>query len=309
MVNIEGSDLLGVPFVSCYDASPCPVTVLFGAAPADVISAAPSHVTVIAPAHARGVTSVTVKVAGRADAHLSNAFTFDDLASQTASSDWTSYYVPVVANDVNGAHGSIWRTELNAHNPTEFTVPLDGQLCDAPSPSACPRVSLAPGETKSIMLYPGHGEVGTLWLPNGIAAELSLGLRVRDLSRNAEDWGTEVPIVRPAMLSTVQRLLDVPTDSRYRVLLRGFGSSSAIVRIHPLSGDEILDELHFGPGEDYRGVSIDPITEAVRASGHERVRVVIEFPPGPLDDPPSGGWAFISLTNNQTQHVTIISPQ
>lgn len=79
--------------------------------------------------------------------------------------------------------------------------------------------------------------------------------------------------------------------------------------MHPLSGNEVLDELHFERIAYVSNVTIDPITPAVRASGHDRVRVVVEFESGPVDDPPSGGWAFISLTNNRTQHVTIISPQ
>jgi len=32
------------------------------------------------------------------------------------------------------------------------------------------------------------------------------------------------------------------------------------VRVHPLSGNDVLDELRFGPGENYKGVVIDPIT-------------------------------------------------
>lgn len=304
-VIIQGSDLLGEPFYICYDSAPCPITVLFGGVPGDVEFAATDHVTVIAPAHARGVTDVTIKVAGRPDAHAANAFTFTDLA-EFGYGESTSFFIPVNANDVNGAHGSIWRTELTIHNPTEFTVPIDGQLCEQ-GPSTCPRLSLAPGETKSIRLYPGRGESGTLLVPNGIADELSLSLRVRDLSRNAEDWGTEVAVVQE--FGYVYRLLDIPTDPRYRVLLRTFGAWRTIVRVYPLSGNDVLDELQFERDENGSNVSIDPITPAVRSSGQERVRVVVEFQSGPLDDPPSGGWAFISLTNNETQHVTIISPQ
>jgi hypothetical protein len=308
-VNIQGADLLGEPFLSCYGSAPCPITVLFGDVPGDVESAAPSHVTVIAPAHARGVTDVTIKVVGRPDAYLANAFTFTDLADEFGSGEWTAFFIPVNANDVNGAHGSIWRTELTVHNPTEFTVPLDGVLCEQNDPSPCPRLSLAPGETKSIRLYPGRGEGATLIVPNGIADELSMSLRVRDLSRNAEDWGTEVPIVQREQFVYVHRLLDIPTDPRYRVLLRTFGGWRTIVRVYPLSGNDVLDELHFERDLNGDTVMVDPITPAVRSSGHERVRVLVEFQSGPLDDPPSGGWAFVSLTNNQTQHVTIISPQ
>lgn len=308
-VSIIGEDLVGEPFIFCYEPGPCPVTVLFGDAPGDVSYASPSSVRVIAPAHVRGVTSVTVKVAGRPDAHLPNAFTFDDLAPDVLYVDWTGLFIPVNADDVLGANGSIWRTELKVHNPTEFTVPLHGAFCEPLLPIVCPRVTLAPGETKSIVLHPGGGESGTLYVPDGIANALSLSLRVRDVSRQADDWGAEVPIVRSASFGYVHRLLDVPTDPRYRVLLRTFGGWRTTVRVHPLSGNDVLDELRFERDVHGDALMVDPITPAVRASGHDRVRVVVELQPGPLDDPPSGGWAFISLTNNHTQHVTIISPQ
>ena len=311
-VNIVGSDLLGEPFVGCYTPfDPCPVTVLFGNVPGDVINASPGNVLVYAPAHAEGVTDVTIKVVGRPDAFLPNAFTFDDLASAHATGDdWASFFIPVNANEVPGANGSIWKTEFTVHNPTEFTVPLDGHVCE--TPFTCPPLTLAPGETKSIVILPGRGESAGLMVPGGIAGRLSMSLRVRDLSRDAQNWGTELPVLPLSVFTNhVQRLLDVPTDPRYRVLLRAFGVADTIVRVHPLSGNDVLDELHFEPSPDHSGVlAIDPITPAVRASGHERVRVVVEFLPGPIDEPPyNGGWAFISLTNNQTQHVTIISPQ
>jgi hypothetical protein len=308
-VSIQGADLLDEPFRSCYDASPCPITVLFGGVPGDVIDASPGHVLVVAPAHPRGVVDVTIKVAGRADAHRPNAFTFDDLAEEIASGDWTGYFVPVTANDLRGALGSIWRTELTVHNPTGFTVPLDGIFCDTPTPGSCPRMSLVPGETKAITLYPGRGESGTLWVPKGIAKELSMSLRVRDLSRQAEDWGTEVPIVHPDQFAPRVHLLDVPTDPRYRVVLRALADWRTIVRVYPLSGNELLDELDFERPVNGGNVIANPITPAVRDSGHDRVRVTVQFQSGPLDEPPTGSWAFISITNNETQHVTIISPQ
>jgi hypothetical protein len=306
-VRIGGVELIGETYYTCYDFSPCPIKVLFGDVEGDVIDATPSHVLVKTPPHARGVTNVTVKVNGRPDALLPNGFTFDDLASTTTYSsgaDWTAFFVPVNANDVPGAHGSVWRTELSVHNPTEFTVPVDPCSFDGPG---CERFALAPGETKSVRLFPSH-EVDGGWLgvPAGIAGELAVSLRVRDLSRGNRDWGTEVPVLPlAAFTGRVSRLLDVPVNPDYRVLLRTFGSRRKIVTIYPFSGNQVLDELTFEDGD----VVVDPITPAVRNSGHDRVRVVVQFQPGAIDEPPfNGGWAFISLTNNVTQHVTIISP-
>ena len=304
-VHISGKDLLGKDFQSCYDNFPCevcPIRVFFGNALADVIDASPTGVTLVTPAYGRGSADVTIKVAGRPDAFLADAFTFDDLASE--SSVLGHYHVPVSAIESPGANGSIWMTEFTIHNPTEYSIPVLGLFCEN-APSGC-EVVLAPNETKALQFYPGRGESSAFSLPINIQDQFNMSLRVRDLSRQDQDWGSQLPIVPlKEFIGNVKRLLDVPVDPGYRVLLRASGNYETIVRVHPMSGTEILDERRF----DTALVAVDPITPAVRASGHERVRVVVEFIDGPLNEGPYSGWAFITLTNNITQHVTIITPQ
>jgi IPT/TIG domain len=304
-VHISGNDLLDKAFQTCYDNFPCevcPIRVYFGNVLADVIDASPGGVTLVTPPHGRGLADVTIKVPGRPDAFLADAFEFDDLASE--SSVLGHYYVPVSAIESPGANGSIWNTEFTIHNPTQYSIPVLGQFCEN-TPAGC-EVVLAPNETKALQFYPGRGESSSFSLPINIQDQLIMSLRVRDLSRQSQDWGSQLPLVPlKEFIGNVKQLLDVPVDPGYRTLLRAFGNDEVIVRVHPLSGTEILDERRF----DTPLVAVDPITPAVRASGHERVRVVVEFTDGALNEGPYSGWAFITLTNNITQHVTIITPQ
>src|ERR1700754_1079328 len=132
-VRITGTDLLGEAFVSCYAPytkdGDCPVKVFFGGSPADVIEASPNGVLVVTTAHAPGMSDVVVRVAGRPDASLSNAFEFNDLASE--GSRLSHFFIPVSASNVPGANGSMWNTELTVHNPTAFNVPILGSFCEA----------------------------------------------------------------------------------------------------------------------------------------------------------------------------------
>ena len=55
----------------------------------------------------------------------------------------------------------------------------------------------------------------------------------------------------------------------------------------------------------------DPLTPVVRSAGAARVRVEVESESGtsPADEFLAPIWATVSLTNNTTQQVTVISPQ
>ena len=53
---------------------------------------------------------------------------------------------------------------------------------------------------------------------------------------------------------------------------------------------------------------VDPLTAVVRAAG-ARVRIEIFDPIAPIVSPPPPPiWAFVSITNNDTQQVTTITP-
>lgn len=176
-------------------------------------------------------------------------------------------------------------------------------------------------------------------------SKVSFTLRVQDVSRQAQTWGTEVPVVREKDVRTGKiQLLDVPVDTHFRSALRIYDfdtsanepSRQVRVRIFdmcgigPLDGrcserplvDTVLDLPNSFQGmEPFPPVpamnmigslldafpqltSVKPTQMAGGVSRPATVRIEI--------DPVSAGlrfWAFVSATNDETQHVTIIAPQ
>jgi hypothetical protein len=118
-------------------------------------------------------------------------------------------------------------------------------------------------------------------------------------------------------------LIDIPTDSQYRATLRIYGFTSApmnvSVAILPENGDTAfarfdvelngivtIEYVPFPPNPAYR--ALDPLIPAARAAGG-RVRIEITNHGDILSPPPPKIWAFVSLTNNVTNQVTIVTPR
>lgn len=298
----------------CPPETPCPVTVLFGDTPATVHYAMPDLVAVTAPAHAEGMVDVTVKVAGKPDLTLAHAYTYSRDA-RTRPEDYTMYLVPIVANRLAGGHGSIWVSEWSAFNASVDRAVLAGV-----------DVKLEPGETKMLQApQPPAGRDGAfVYVPRLLAPELPMELRVRDVSRAADGWGTELPLAGRRSYARVHTLLNIPNDPRYRVTLRVYGDSDVsqpvTVRVYPHNGETPIEERAF----DLIGVpwqetvdfpvtpaylQLDPMTDVVRNSTHGHLR--IEVFTSAFGEPPfePGIWTFASITNNATQQVTAITPR
>ncbi|HUP44234.1 MAG TPA: hypothetical protein VM779_01865 [Thermoanaerobaculia bacterium] len=146
----------------------------------------------------------------------------------------------------------------------------------------------------------------------GQAARLSFNLRVRDLSRQAETLGTEIPVVRESeFLTEKMTLLNVPTDERFRPMLRVY---RFLAFLEP-PGTVRLRFYRIGVTPD---VLLSEQTLALAGSGIGYAQLA-SFPPEVLNETavridlelltPMQFWAFVSVTNNATQHVTIITPQ
>jgi len=328
LVRLQGNDLVrqSADCTRLCSGTPCPVKVLFGDEEAEVRQAHPDHITVSVSAQPNGrVVDVIVRVAGWPDLVLPNAFRFSDTA-QSSPSNYAMHLLPL-ARDLDGANGSRWVTEWTMHNPTEIMLPVIGTTCP-PNVSPCitPDI-IAPQQTKT--MYPiartTPGEGLFFYLPRSVAGAIGTELRVRDVSRSAEGWGTEFPVVTAGEFKTSITLLDVPTDPRFRSTLRIYAPfespMDAVVRVYPHSGSTPIEEravtltgiaiaapVEFPLQPAY--AQLDPITEAVRASGQARVRIRVDAVMPPLNNPPYTPplWAFVSLTNNVTQQVTAITP-
>lgn len=286
-----------------------PPAITFGGVPAtDVTIVDELNFRATTPAHEPG--PVEVRVTGETGTRSSFAFRYYDPDAAPFDELFERILIPVVYNGP-GAHGSIWATELTVRNANVYAVePWRGSGTLAVLPAGTPRAFTLGDAPAGVFLR----------VPRESADELHFGALVRDTARQADDWGTEMPVVRESEFSATRiELLNVPRDARFRQTLRVYGSGSIENRVRILfysmtSGAQLLE--HFatlrspvpcvaaGPCVSDRPAAAvigDEVWSQLPQSG--RVGVRIESSSG------IATWAFVTITNNETQHVTVISPQ
>ena len=234
--------------------------------------------------------------------------------------------LPIVPGTmVSGAFGSQWITDAVATNLSDTPLQLSGFFpCNF---DPCLVGPMSPHSSVHLSGVFGCSEVpgAYLILPTGRVRDLSLTLRSQDLSRQAETWGTSVPVV--AVNDAFDKrfgLTDIPVNSQFRSMLRIYaldGNTPSSVRLRVYSeglsvlpggaSDTILYDTepdfvipHTGGGTDRCPATAQILLSTLpQLAGQTRIRVEVE----PLT---SGKyWAFASITHNETQHVTVITPQ
>lgn len=224
--------------------------------------------------------------------------------------------LPVVADAAPGAMGSVWQTHLAITNLGDEEVAVVGYGECFTSPCGPP-----PIQPEATIFPDVYGPY--LHVPCGDVNNVSVQLRVQDLSRKLDTWGTSIPVVREAdtYKGRVISIVDAPNDMNFRSTLRIYNFRRATVapvtvRVHELDAtiteygrhDELVLELQThliehptfsrrGPG--YLEI---PLWLVPQLTGRDRLRIEVE---GPADVPL---WAFVSATNNETQHVTVLPP-
>jgi hypothetical protein len=302
---------------------PCPTLVAFGDAKVEPYRITDTEITVKAPAHAAGTVDVTLMMPGGTSTTVPQGFTFGD----TLATTWEPLLIPVYIDGFqSGAAGSQWRTNLWIQNGGKESLLL------APWPclfDICPAIfpltkALLPGESQhnlptAFAKLPTPGRI--IYLNRTAADSALMNLRVVDDSGIAVDSGTEIPLVRERnLLTSATTLINVPLLNN-RLLLRVYDVAlfSAQFRVRVFVQGEVLPdtplaektlnavttdqgELHVTPAyaEYPIEISFGPVLLAKDAA----VRVEIT----PLTDR-SRYWAFVSATNNSTNHVTLTTPQ
>ena len=298
---------------------------------AEITEVTPTRIEALVPARTNGeVAFVLVRVSGH-DVVLENGFRWDQFATSTNPADYKRYLVPVTGRNLPGANGSLWTTEFTLFNGFHTALAPIWNCC-APVGLPVPSPVIPPGQTiQAAINARGDGSDGAfVYLPKIPSDRMGMSLRVRDLSRNAQNFGTEIPLVIDAdyhgIANVPLQLVDVPTDPKYRATLRIYGPgqepvSGVRVQVFSKSTGALIEEYQV----DLQGIvtaffdpfplhpayaQLDPLTPAVRASG-ERVRIALYARQFSVVIPPPAIplWAFITITNNETQQVTTISPK
>jgi hypothetical protein len=148
-------------------------------------------------------------------------------------------------------------------------------------------------------------------MQRGSTDALAANLRVREVSREEENAGTEIPIVRESDFRGADvALLNVPLHRKFRQTLRiyalGEGGGDVDVNIGGVRRTVTLTQ-----GRDLFEPSYAEIADfpAPPATGIRSIRVVVSPPSDVVIGTFVPIWAFITVTNNETQQITAITPQ
>lgn len=309
-VHIVGSDLIGLP-LAC-PALECGNFVKFGDSVAAISINGYGEIVAVSPSHPPGPVDITVNIAGKAKITIPDAFRFE-----SSGSEFEQILLPLVGDQSVGAFGSTWKTEVILHNASTDDIPLRGANCSPLILTPCPLFHLPPLSTVTSTIFNAPDFEGAfLYVPRVHDSDVDVLIRVQDTSRKAQTWGATLPIVRPIDFRRSVRLNGVPTDTHFRSTLRIYGYSVSndfvAVRIFDPASPQPLVETDlplrvWNPSDDRfpSYARLDFLSDAFhQIQGHETVRVEIQSnttPPKPI-------WAFLTVTNNDTQQVTVIAP-
>lgn len=235
-----------------------------------------------------------------------------------------------LSKPVPGAFGSLWQSQFAMHNGSpdrsytfQWCSPVDpneGCILDLRDDE-----ELVPAETQTALPgrypAPSNGVAGAVLyfsasgIPPTDGSDISFDLRVADTSRSAITAGTEIPVVRERDFRTDSsiQLLNVPTDPKFRIAVRLFEMNLATanfgVQVYDQATNKLLSSsrvttsappqgfLRFTPAfVDLGDLGIGTVT------GPVRVQIV------PLNSGVAF-WAYVSITNNESQQITLVTPQ
>jgi hypothetical protein len=255
-----------------------------------------------APAHAPGAVDVVLDLGSHTVTSKAALIYYDPASTDPA------IFEPIlfpVSFQGPGALGSQWVTEnFISWTPASFRDPLP---CCASFIAGTSAQLLNNANPWGIVLY----------AIRGTADSLQLASRIRDTSRQTETAGTEVPVVRERDFRSRLSFINVPVNSRYRVMLRlwAIGDDphfNAALPVSLLSTPVPFMPIPMSkiPGTAMWFGSIDVTSPLTRTPSSPNMLQVYSTNYG-SDAVPLAFlrmWGMLSITNNDTQQVTIISP-
>lgn len=294
--------------IICSPPVPMPL-VLFGGVPANVLSGDEQMIIVAVPPHLPGTFDVVIEQSnGTFVAH--DAYTY---SGGNIDDAFERVLLPLLTPPVHGAFGSEFHTALRLANRNNAPVAVFGVQPECTVVSACLELDslerpyvINPNSAPRDFQFDGTpGRF--LYIDKKLAPKVFANLRVFDVTRSAENFGTEIPVIRDEeMIRGPIRLLGIPLDERFRQTLRIYMTESSSVVV--VIGDQFHDLVPTQPASLFEPAYIE-FTDF--PSGTGTVDVEIHLPQIlPLPAPPYPPvWAFVSVTNNDTQLITTITPQ
>ncbi|HVS33634.1 MAG TPA: IPT/TIG domain-containing protein [Thermoanaerobaculia bacterium] len=323
LVAISG-DELGAN-VACI--LPCPPLVTFDTTTVEGEFQSSGVIVVRTPAHPAGVVDVHLQTPDGRTVTAKKTFTY----TTSSEASYDRLLLPIYLDGtVPGAHGSRWKTDFwLRHNGSE---PLSLAPWPCPPAEVCPAVfplthTVNGGETlhnlPPFFTAPAPNPSRVLFASRNAVDDTSTNLRIYDESRGDIDAGAEVPVVRERDLraKTVQ-LHAVPLEGAYRLHLRIYDLAQTEARFRVRVYEEVAGSGTGQPVSEFELVaSTNQSGEFRSQAAYADSSALTDLLPGPLPRPAlirveiepltagSRFWPFISITNNVTQRVTLITPQ
>lgn len=235
--------------------------------------------------------------------------------------------LPISAPPVDGAFGSRWVTTFRVSSSSTEPVSSDEitnlSICLFPPCSPFQIPPLATIEPPYVQSDPS-GQSGTvLWATPLALEQLHFNLRVQDVSRASGNYGTEIPVVRESELrSGVFALPSVPFEEGFRSALRVYDAVRRDTDICPGFRLDLLDEagaILFSSNYTLtrHGTSFCSRRAGLERPGTVEILRLEDLVPGYrgkvtvliTPDGVAPLWGFVSVTHNETQFVTLITPQ
>lgn len=264
--------------------------------------------TAITPPHPAGTVDVGVF---EYDIGLATGLTFT--FTEAANDPFERVLLPIFAPPAKGAFGSEFHTTLRVLNASDsHDITIFG--ADQPDLGGTDHVTrLRPGGDALLgrnLNNPYSGNPGRfIYVRKDELPELGAHLRVFDVTREANSFGTEIPLVREDEFNASAPIAfpSVPIDPRFRTTLRVYALAATVVQVKV--GTQTFD-VRVPAGADQYEPAYATFTD-FPTSGNGAINVVIT-PPTLTLSPVSYGppiWAMLTITNNDTQQITTMTPQ
>ena len=273
-----------------------PVAVQFGSLPAASFRIIDTQtIEAVTPSEVPGSVTVSVSMP-RGAGVLANGFTFIGDAGDA----FERVLLPILLPPIAGSFDSRFETSLSLGDTAGADIPVF-QLG-----GATPILNAGQGGPFASTAFDGNpGRI--VFIPKGSFDHLAASLRVADTSRAEESAGTRIPVVPERdFRSDIIMLLDIPGNDAFRYTLRIYSldpgstvlvsyidsESKVVLRRDTVSLVDPIDLYH--PG--YAAVT----------NIHPRVSIRVTIEPLTLG---KRIWAFMSITNNTTQQITVVAPR
>lgn len=269
-------------------------------------------VIAVTPPHAPGTVDVRLSQHDGSDPNDSireNAFTYLGATEEA----FDPILFPIFMPPVRGRFGSEFVTVARVA-AKESPVTLWGYdtSCTLIDPPISPADPFTVGQSTTLIPNCNVGAGRLFWVERGRSGDLVASLRVADISQDALDHGTEIPVVRANEFSHTRiMLLGIPIDARFRNTLRIYALTNNIGYVNATIGTELV-QIPLQPATDlytpaYGSFTDFPLPGELPA-GQNTIDVIVDVPRLGVYLPPMPIWAFVSVTNNETNRITTITP-